>query len=440
MFGKITTGLTSVCQKVDCFLEFSTDFSSFPDDDMPIQSKGDYNFDFDNLDAINPFQGSNKMILSPPRPAVENSPTHQTESHDTKSVNMSEPCSKIDSALDETLPFTPSVENSLADISANISSTESSVVTVSKAPALNSSTAAPEEPQCAATSTNAEEDQVSGTSVEDAPLPAEASYAFDFDNLDAINPFQTGGSKIPNSPVLGQQIEYENPPAEEITGNETSDVVDLPSVPLEAPVQPELNPVAAVVPVSANAAISAVPESQPTDVPVKGGPVKLEFNFDDGNEVRRKPPPKKFGKRPPSVTSKAGKPPSDTEPAKEPLATPDKTEVEIPALKGSYSFDFEKFDDQNFNPFGTKSSINNSPMCNKNSTPVVVDDPVPEQTEKPVQEECVTPMWCVHVFIYLFFPLFCRFASADSDFIFFLSTALKRAFLLMNSRLALKQK
>lgn len=368
---------------------------------MPIQSKGGYHFDFDNLDAINPFQGSDKMVFSPPRPAVENPPTHQTESHDTKSANISEPCSKIDSALDETLPFTPSVENSLADISSNISSTESSVVMVSKAPALNSSTAAPEEPQCAATSTGAEEDQVSGTS-----LPAEASYALDFDNLDAINPFQTGGSKIPNSPVLGQQIEYNNPPAEEITRNETSDVVDLPSVPLEAPVQPELNPVAAVAPVSANAAMSTVPESQLTDVPVKGGPVKLEFNFDDGNEVRRKPPPKKFGKRPSSVTSKAGKPPSDIEQAKEPLATPDRTEVEIPALKGSYSFDFEKFDDQNFNPFGTKSSINNSPMCNKNSTPVVEDDPAPEQTEKPVQEECVTPMWCVHLLIHLFFLYF----------------------------------
>lgn len=380
---------------------------------MPIQSKGGYNFDFDNLDAINPFQGSNKMILSPPRPVVENPPAHQTESHDTKSANISEPCSKIDSALDETLPFTPSVENSLADISANISSTESSVVMVSKAPALNSSTVAPEEPQCVATSTNAEEDQVSGTFVEDAPLSAEASYTLDFDNLDAINPFQTGGSKIPNSPVLGQQIEYDNPLAEEITRDETSDVVDLPSVPLEAPVQPELNPVAAVAPVSANAAISTVPESQLTDVPVKGGHVRLEFNFDDGNEVRRKPPPKKFGKRPPGVKSKAGKPPSDIEPAKEPLATPDKTEVDIPALKGSYSFDFEKFDDQNFNPFGTKSSINNSPMCNKNATPVVVDDPVPEQTEKPVQDECVTPLWCVHLLIYSFFFLY--FASLSGN-------------------------
>uniref|UniRef100_A0A8C5DZP0 Transforming acidic coiled-coil-containing protein C-terminal domain-containing protein n=1 Tax=Gouania willdenowi TaxID=441366 RepID=A0A8C5DZP0_GOUWI len=40
-------------------------------DDMPIQSKGGYQLDFDNLDAINPFEGSRKMALSPARPAVQ---------------------------------------------------------------------------------------------------------------------------------------------------------------------------------------------------------------------------------------------------------------------------------------------------------------------------------------------------------------------------------
>lgn len=428
--------------ELDCFLEFSTAFSSFPDDDMPIQSKGGYDFDFDNLDAINPFQGSNKMILSPPMPAVENPFTCQTESNVTKSANISEESSKINSALDETLPFTPSVENSLADISANVSSTESSVVTVAKALALDSYTVTPDEQQCAAISTNADEDQVSGTFVEDAPLPAKASYTLDFDNLDAINPFQTGGSKIPNSPVLGQPID-DRPPAEEIAENETSDAVDLPSVPEEAVVQPELKPVAAVAPISANAAVSAVTESQP-DVPVKGGPVKLEFNFDDGNEVRQKPPPKRFGKRPPSVKSKAGKPPSDTEPAKEPRVTPDKIKVDIPAPIGSYSLDFEKFDDPNFNPFGTNSNVNDSPMCSKNSTPVVVDDPVPEQTEKPVEEGAVSSMWWVHLLSVSTFFLFILPVSPPTfdctDFIYCLSTALKRAFLLMKSRLVLKQK
>uniref|UniRef100_A0A669BAL6 Transforming acidic coiled-coil-containing protein C-terminal domain-containing protein n=1 Tax=Oreochromis niloticus TaxID=8128 RepID=A0A669BAL6_ORENI len=36
--------------------------SSYPDDNMPIQSKGGYMLDFENLDDINPFQGSNKML------------------------------------------------------------------------------------------------------------------------------------------------------------------------------------------------------------------------------------------------------------------------------------------------------------------------------------------------------------------------------------------
>uniref|UniRef100_A0A3Q3X008 Transforming, acidic coiled-coil containing protein 3 n=1 Tax=Mola mola TaxID=94237 RepID=A0A3Q3X008_MOLML len=49
----------------DNLLEFSTEMSSYPDDDMPIQSKGGYDLDFDNLDGIDPFQGSNKMMLSP---------------------------------------------------------------------------------------------------------------------------------------------------------------------------------------------------------------------------------------------------------------------------------------------------------------------------------------------------------------------------------------
>uniref|UniRef100_A0A3Q4BG98 Uncharacterized protein n=1 Tax=Mola mola TaxID=94237 RepID=A0A3Q4BG98_MOLML len=52
----------------DNLLEFSTEMSSYPDDDMPIQSKGGYDLDFDNLDGIDPFQGSNKMMLSPAKP------------------------------------------------------------------------------------------------------------------------------------------------------------------------------------------------------------------------------------------------------------------------------------------------------------------------------------------------------------------------------------
>uniref|UniRef100_A0A674ELZ3 Transforming, acidic coiled-coil containing protein 3 n=1 Tax=Salmo trutta TaxID=8032 RepID=A0A674ELZ3_SALTR len=105
------------------------------------EDKGGYQLDFDNLDVINPFQGSGKMVLSPARPSelVESS----------KAIDLSEPnvieavshemlkdFDKIETALDETLPFMPSLENSLADISADVRSTDSSVITMTKDPAI----------------------------------------------------------------------------------------------------------------------------------------------------------------------------------------------------------------------------------------------------------------------------------------------------------------
>uniref|UniRef100_A0A3Q2YHC7 Uncharacterized protein n=1 Tax=Hippocampus comes TaxID=109280 RepID=A0A3Q2YHC7_HIPCM len=76
--------------KYDHFLYFVTELSSYPDDDMPIQSKGGYQLDFDNLDNINPFGSSNKMVLSPPRPVVENpSPKQPDSQYDWRSTRKS---------------------------------------------------------------------------------------------------------------------------------------------------------------------------------------------------------------------------------------------------------------------------------------------------------------------------------------------------------------
>ncbi|KAJ4939384.1 hypothetical protein JOQ06_028833 [Pogonophryne albipinna] len=152
--------------------------SSYPDYDMPIQSKGGYQLDFENLDAFNPFQGSVKMVLSPLRSAVDNPPT---ESPNTETENIAEQPTKIESALDDTLPFAPPVDHSLVDTSSNISSAESSVVTVLKVPAMeeqDSCTATPDEKQ---PSLNVTQDYSSGSFVEDAPLPTKGSYSLDFD-------------------------------------------------------------------------------------------------------------------------------------------------------------------------------------------------------------------------------------------------------------------
>lgn len=401
-FTNLFPSSVSECWKMYDNLEFSTEVSSYPDDEMPIQSKGGYQLDFDNLEAMDPFSGSNKMMLSPARPAVENPHPPQTEPQHAEPKNTFDELTKIESALDETLPFNQSVENSLADLSADISSTESSVVTVVKVAAveeLDSYTATPDEKQPAKMSPSINEDKVSGSFVEDAPLPAKGSYSLDFDNLDAINPFQTGGSKIQNSPVIGKKVPDNNPPVEEVQENKPINVVKLPEVaqelPEEVPVQPAVKPVASVAPISANAAKAPSADTQPSDASIKEGPVKLEFNFDDGGEVRKKQPPKKFGKRPPGLKSKAEKLASDVKPPQESQVKPEASDV-AEAPKGAYSFDFEKFDDPNFNPFGTKSSMNNSPKVSEKSSPVLMEASNQEKMDKPVEKEDVSLAWYVN--------------------------------------------
>nr|XP_033967311.1 transforming acidic coiled-coil-containing protein 3 isoform X2 [Pseudochaenichthys georgianus] len=406
--------------------------SSYPDDDMPIQSKGGYQLDFENLDAFNPFQGSVKMVLSPVRSAVDNPPT---ESPNAETENIAEQPTKIESALDDTLPFAPPVDHSLVDTSSNISSAESSVVTVLKVPAMeeqDSCTATPDEKQ---PSLNVTQDHSSGSFVEDAPLPTKGSYSLDFDNLDEVNPFQTGGSKIPNSPFIGSKVAEANPPVEEMKGNESTEAQDVQLQPemkgnesteaqdvqpemkgnesteaqdvqpemkgnesTEAQdVQPEMTPAAA--PITTNAAETPAAEStsQPADAHTQERAVKLEFNFDDGSEVKRKPPPKKLGKRRPGVKPKEGKPECDVKPLKEAPVKPDASgEADVPFSKGSYSFDMAKFDDPNFNPFGTKASMmTNSPQCSKYAEPVLSDPVImahliPEKADMPAEKEALS--------------------------------------------------
>ncbi|KAG7254335.1 hypothetical protein CRUP_033024 [Coryphaenoides rupestris] len=344
---------------------------SLPGDEMPIKSKGGYLLDFDNLDAMDPFQCSNKMLLSPAGPAFEDLPVPQNE---PEPENV---CSEaVEKALDTTLPFNPSVENSLADVSADVCSTESSIVTVIKNSCLEdqeSSTATPDKQPAAAVSFNSNTSPavaVAVASTEDSPLPGRGAYSLDFDNINAINPFQTGGSKINNSPPLCRTQPGNQPEVSSVkTTNPENVPLDVPEAVKEAPVQPEAKPIAMVAPISndlTNAPDSEEVPGKPANSPNKGGPVKLEFVFDDGAEVKRKPPPK-FGKRLPTAKASEKKPAPEKqpEPPQEPTVVPagSNDEVETPLPKAAYSFDFDQFDDANFNPFGTNVKMGSSPVC-----------------------------------------------------------------------------
>ncbi|CAL8295802.1 unnamed protein product [Arctogadus glacialis] len=179
----------------------NNDYLSHPDDEMPIKSTGGYLLDFDNLDIMDPFSGSKKFALSPTRPSIEDLPLSPNQP-EAAFKEAGEP----ESALDETLPFNRSVENSLAEVS----STESSVVTVMKNSCLEdqeSSIATPDKQPPAAASLNVtqEDAPAAAPSAEEAPLHSRGVYSMDFDYLDAIDPFQTG-SKIPDDVPLGQPL------------------------------------------------------------------------------------------------------------------------------------------------------------------------------------------------------------------------------------------
>ncbi|XP_041703689.1 transforming acidic coiled-coil-containing protein 3 isoform X2 [Coregonus clupeaformis] len=412
---QLTTPEVVLPQKINVPVDAPiSDVSSYPDDNMPIQSKGGYQLDFDNLDFINPFQGSGKMVLSPARPSelVETpKATDLSEPNVIEAVShekILEDFDKIETAPDETLPFMPSLDNSLADISADMRSTDSSVITMTKDPAIELSNA--DEDKTVHSSVDPDQAVPISSTVmetvaitEETPLLPKGSYIFDFDDLDSVNPFQTGASKIQNSPVLGRKLPCNDPPPEvEVEEPAVKEMgpaamVQVAQPVVEAPVQPEMR---AIAPLSLAPKETSQPAEdfmpQPGEAAPNAGPVKLEFNFDDGGEIKRKPLPKRFGKRPPGVkpTEKKAVPEEKKEPAlskESPVKPAVSTDSDIPVPKGAYNF--EKFDDPHFNPFGTNARMSDSIVCKVKSSPEakaptsVRVSASPDKVAEPVQKE-----------------------------------------------------
>ncbi|XP_052429249.1 transforming acidic coiled-coil-containing protein 3 isoform X1 [Carassius gibelio] len=362
-------------------IDMQSNSVAYPDDDMLVQSIGAYTLDLNNLDAINPFQGSSKMQNSPPKSSIlPESWTSEIIVSDTTAAPISEPQPEVpevtDTALDETLPFVPSVENSLAECSASMSSAEGTVI-IKTDNIENSATDVEEsdmtEPAPVSQQIPVLEDQ---PVAQDSAQPPVGYYNLDFDNIDSLNPFQTGGSKIPNSPLIGK----------------ASIVSDPHLSSQEAKQEPDLSVHTSDVPTSSDASIppqenSTATEGSSSTAPPKENQMLLEFNFDDGAEVKRKPPPKRLGVKRPAgakpVTKKTVAPATEKkEPEPKQLSpkNPEETEpVDVSPPKGSYTFDFEKFDDPNFNPFGTKASMGNSPPRGVQTGPVLMKAPAPVQ-------------------------------------------------------------
>lgn len=184
---------------------------------------------------------------------------------------------------------------------------------------------------------------------EESPIPPSASYKWDPDNFENIDPFCTGGSKVANSPVLGRKAEF-------TSVSDTPVAVEEPCASSPAKEQP----------------INI--EEQPI---TKRQPVRLEFDYseDSGEAPRCTPPPKNLGKKPgakmpirkPKLGIKKAPPPQTEQLDNAPVPALSNDIDDIPIPKGSYNFDPSKWDDPNFNPFSSSTGIPSSPHLSSGS-------------------------------------------------------------------------
>ncbi|KAM9364681.1 transforming acidic coiled-coil-containing protein 2 isoform 2-T2 [Pholidichthys leucotaenia] len=193
---------------------------------------------------------------------------------------------------------------------------------------------------------------------EESPIPSSASYKWDPDNFENIDPFKTGGSKIANSPVLGRK----GPVSASFSTHPEIPPVPAPEPNLPSPPVPVKEPI-------------INPEEQP--ILPKRQPVRLEFDYsEEGCEASQQasPPLKKAVKKPsakmplrkPKLGLKKAHPAQTEQLDNSPAATHNGNEEEILIPKANYNYEPDKWDDPNFNPFTSKKDPfkSNSKMAN----------------------------------------------------------------------------
>ncbi|XP_039579841.1 transforming acidic coiled-coil-containing protein 3 isoform X2 [Passer montanus] len=308
----------------------------YPDDEMPVKSRGSYNLDFDNLNDINPFQSSVQLPHSPGNlqkslVKVSSSPEKSVEkSGDSLLGDNAAPFASTTAStecLSEDKALIPEKESALSELESNKSK-------LSPKQAVGDS-----EQGVKSASTDASQTDNSVVLAEAPTPPVQSPGSLGPSSSDVSNSFKTEESKLQNVSVAEQASAQESKPDEELN-------------------------------------VSKEKPAEKADV-TKAGPVKLEFDFD--NTTARKPPPKKLGKRPGIKPPSKKIPITKTKPENTEVQNKSNVEDEIPIPpKASYQFDWDKLDDPNFNPFGGGSKISTSP---KRSKPSPQKAPLPEEQE-----------------------------------------------------------
>ncbi|XP_077677701.1 transforming acidic coiled-coil-containing protein 2 [Eretmochelys imbricata] len=347
----------------------SHSFSTVFDEDKPIASSGTYNLDFDNSELVDSFHtlepGTPEAKNCDPKVNVRRKSTDSVPvSRSTLSRSLSLQASDFDgvSYLGNNETVIPT-----ADVFSTGSSSASSTLKRTKKPrppslkkkqsAKKSADSPPvketqQEPSDISqqASVPSEEKLVSEVKIEsikpectepsqistekqEAPAVPDASYPFDRENFEEISTFSTGGSKVQTSHPASKktQLLTTAPEAVEVTPSDTGGQ---------------------------------------EDPPVKGLAVRLEFDYSEEKGSREDqqestPPPKRAGKKSGAkMPLRRPKTKKTVEKLDNSPTTPTKSLTDpsdIPISKGSYTFDIDKWDDPNFNPFSSTTKMQESP-------------------------------------------------------------------------------
>ncbi|NXF97449.1 TACC2 protein, partial [Eubucco bourcierii] len=346
----------------------SHSFSTVFDEDKPIASSGTYNLDFDNIELIDslhalgpssPDSRSRDPKVNVRRKSTDSVPVCKS----TLSRSLSLQAGDFDGAAylgssDTLAPAADAYGTGSSSASSTLKRTKKSRPTsLKKKQTAKKSLDAPavkETPQelpdvgqaaCApgedkaeakADSVKPECTEPSKTSAEkqEAPAVPEGSYPLDPDSFEGVSAFGTGGGKVQNSPPASKKT------------------LPLPTAPEAGEVTP--------------------PDTGgQEDPPVKGVAVRLEFDYSEEKGVPEDqqettpPPPKKAGKKP-GAKMPLRRPKTKKAVEKLDSAPPTPTKApadpnEIPITKGSYTFDIDKWDDPNFDPFSSSTKMQDSP-------------------------------------------------------------------------------
>ncbi|XP_032032003.1 transforming acidic coiled-coil-containing protein 2 isoform X3 [Hylobates moloch] len=350
----------------------SHSFSAVFDEDKPIASSGTYNLDFDNIELVDTFQTlephasdakNQEGKVNTRRKSTDSVPISKSTLSRSLSLQASDFDGASSSGNPEAVALAP---DAYSTGSSSASSTlkrtkkprppslkkKQTTKKPTETPPVKETQLEPDEESLIpsgenlASETKTESAKTEGPGsalLEETPLePAvgpKAACPLDSESAEGAVPPASGGGRVQNSPPVGRKT------------------LPLTTAPEAGEVTPS-------------------DSGGQEDSPAKGLSVRLEFDYSEDksswdNQQENPPPTKKIGKKPvakmPLRRPKMKKTPEklDNTPASPPRSPAEPND--IPIAKGTYTFDIDKWDDPNFNPFSSTSKMQESPKLPQQS-------------------------------------------------------------------------